>query len=78
MKTNERINAALLASTLVLLILFIFQAYVLIQEKKAVEQRDELLEYWYQKNDSLLDANIALSEKYWDLKDSLIIIKFEK
>lgn len=36
-------------------------------------EQNELLDFWCEKVDSLLDSNMELSTRYWDLKDSLAI-----
>ena len=70
------INGVLVALVIVLLVLFVFTAWALTRTKEYVEQQEVFIDYWHHKTDSLLDANMALSEKYCDLKDSLITIKY--
>ena len=74
MKTNQ-INGALIAVVLVLLVLFVFTEWALRRTNECMEQQQVFIEYLLHKTDSLLDANLALSEKYWDLQDSLMIVK---
>lgn len=73
---NEKINIALLFGFLVMTVLFCFLAYVHTRTKEYVILKEEMIDYWRHKTDSCFKENIVLWDKYWDLKDSLITIKY--
>ena len=37
-----------------------------------------MLDYWYNKCDSLIDRNYKLSEKVFELQDSIITLKYKE
>lgn len=69
---NVNKNVYLFAMSIIVVVI-IEQAFVITELKSETEEQNELLDFWREKVDSLLDSNMELSTRYWDLKDSLAI-----
>ena len=79
MKTKEQIDEIHTVAVIVLLMLLsTLLACSLWQEQNRSRERKELIDYWHSKTDSLMDENIAIRERYWALKDSLMTIKYNR
>jgi hypothetical protein len=57
----------------IIAVVIIEQAFVITELKSETKEQNELLDFWCEKVDSLLDSNMELSTRYWDLKDSLAV-----
>ena len=70
------INAVALAAVVVLFALVIFQGVILVKMKQYNDDSQRFTEYWRHKTDSLSDENFKLYMKVYDLKDSIITLKY--
>jgi len=76
--TAKDVLQCLVAVLVALMFIFGFQVFLLTKMSKAINERDELIDYWAHKSDSLLKENMTLTDRYWDLKDSLIMEKYKE
>ena len=74
---GTKINFAAIAVVVVLFVLVVFQGIVICQLQGAVDDSQTYIDYWRLKTDSLSDANHQLYMQVYDLKDSLITLKYE-
>ena len=74
---GTKINFAAIAVVVVLFVLVVFQGIVICQLQGAVDDSQGYIDYWRLKADSLSDANHQLYMQMFDLKDSLITLKYE-
>lgn len=77
MKENLKFYVLLLAWVLQF-ILTICQAEVIDSYEKDFEYHKKNLDYWYHKCDSLIDSNYELAKENYNLKDSIIILKYKE
>ena len=61
-----------------LLILAACLVDVVIEQKRYIDQAEGYIHYWQQQTDSLQTANHQLQMQIFDLRDSLITIKYRK
>lgn len=59
-------------------ILTIYQAEVIDSYEKNFECHKQNLDYWYHKCDSLIDLNYELANENYNLKDTIIILKYKE
>lgn len=69
------INAVTLAAVVVLFALVIFQGVTIDQYN---DDSQRFIEYWRHKTDSLSDENFKLHMQIYELKDSIITLRFER
>ena len=68
-----------LAATAVIIILFALTVYlgiVIGQMQSLNDDSQQYIDYWRHKTDSLSDENFKLHMKVYDLKDSIITLKY--
>ena len=68
-----------LAATAVIIILFALTVYlgiVIGQMQRLNDDSQQYIDYWRHKTDSLSDENFKLHMKVYDLKDSIITLKY--
>ena len=70
------INVAAIAACIVLFVLVVFQGIVLCQMQRLNDDSQQYIDYWRHKTDSLSDENFKLYMKVYDLKDSIITLKY--
>jgi archaellum component FlaF (FlaF/FlaG flagellin family) len=70
------INTVALAAVVVLFALVIFQGVILVKMKQYNDDSQMFTEYWRHKTDSLSDENFKLYMEVYDLKDSIITLKY--
>ena len=75
---KARINFAAIAVIVVLFMMVIFQGIVICQLERAVDDSQGYIDYWRLKTDSLSDENHQLYMQVFDLKDSIITLKYGK
>lgn len=72
------INAVALAAVVVLFALVIFEGIVIGQMQRLNDDSQQCIDYWRHKTDSLSDENFKLYMQIYDLKDSIITLRFER
>ena len=68
-----------LAATAVIIILFgltVYLGIVIGQMQSLNDDSQQYIDYWRHKTDSLSDENFKLHMKVYDLKDSIITLKY--
>ena len=68
-----------LAATVVIIILFgltVYLGIVIGQMQSLNDDSQQYIDYWRHKTDSLSDENFKLHMKVYDLKDSIITLKY--
>lgn len=68
-----------LAATAVIIILFgltVYLGIVIGQMQRLNDDSQQYIDYWRLKADSLSDENLKLHMKVYDLKDSIITLKY--
>ena len=68
-----------LAATAVIIILFgltVYLGIVIGQMQRLNDDSQQYIDYWRHKTDSLSDENFKLYMKVYDLKDSIITLKY--
>lgn len=68
-----------LAVTAVIIILFgltVYLGIVIGQMQRLNDDSQQYIDYWRHKTDSLADENFKLHMKVYDLKDSIITLKY--
>ena len=73
-----RLNVGLLLAAFLLLVLVILQFVVIGVYADSFEEHQQMLDDWHNKCDSLIDRNYELSEKVFELQDSIIAIKYKE
>lgn len=73
-----RLNVGLLVAAFLLFVLVILQFVVIGVYADSFEEHQQMLDYWYNKCDSLIDRNCELSEKVFELQDSIITLKYKE
>lgn len=76
--TGTAINVVALAAVCVLLALVTFQGVTIIKMKQYNDNSQRFTEYWRHKTDSLSDENFKLYMQIYELKDSIITLRFER
>ena len=71
-------NMILWVALVLMFILTVYQAEVIDSYKKNFEYHNQALDYWYHKCDSLIDLNYELAKENYNLKDSIIILKYKE
>ena len=66
------------AAVVVLFALAIFQGVTLVKMKQYYDDSQRFTEYWRHKTDSLSNENFKLYMQVYDLKDSIITLRFER
>lgn len=66
------------AAIVVLFALAIFQGVTLVKMKQYNDDSQRFTEYWRHKTDSLSDENFKLYMQIYELKDSIITLRFER
>ena len=74
---KQKINFAEIAVVVVLFVLVVFQGIVICQLQGAVDDSQDYIDYWRLKADSLSDANHQLRMEWFDMRDSLVTIKYK-
>ena len=77
MTMKQKINFAAIAVVVVLFVLVVFQGIVICQLQGAVDDSQCYIDYWRLKTDSLSDANHQLYMQWFDMRDSLVTIKYK-
>jgi archaellum component FlaF (FlaF/FlaG flagellin family) len=72
------INNGALAAVVVLFALVIFQGVILVKMKQYNDDLQRCNEYWLHKTDSLSHENFKLYMQTYELKDSIITLRFER
>jgi len=72
------INAVALAAVVVLFTLVIFQGVTLVKMKQYNDDSQMFIEYWRHKTDSLSEETFKLNMQIYELKDSIITLRFER
>ena len=70
-----------LTATAVIIILFgltVYLGIVIGQMQRLNDDSQQYIDYWRHKTDSLSDENFKLYMKVYDLKDSIITLRFER
>ena len=75
---GTEINAVALAAVVVLFALVIFQGVTLVKMKQYNDDSQQFIEYWRHKTDSLSDETFKLNMQIYELKDSIITLRFER
>ena len=68
-----------LVATAVIIIMFALAVYlgiVIVQMQNLNDYSQQYIDYWRHKTDSLSDENFKLHMEVYDLKDSIITLKF--
>ena len=68
-----------LAATAVIIVIFALTVYlgiVIGQMQRLNDDSQQYIDYWRHKTDSLSDENFKLHMKVYDLKDSIITLKY--
>ena len=73
-----RLNVGLLLAAFLLLVLVILQFVVIGVYADIFEEHQQMLDDWHNKCDSLIDRNYELSEKVFELQDSIITLKYKE
>lgn len=71
-------NAVALAAAVVLSALVIFQGVTLAKMEQYNDDSQRFAEYWRHKADSLSDENFKLYMQIYELRDSVITLRFER
>ena len=66
------------AAVVVLFALAIFQGVTLVKMKQYNDDSQRFIEYWRNKTDSLQDENFKLYMQIYELKDSIVTLRFER
>ena len=74
---KQKINFAAIAVVVVLFVLVVFQGIAICQLQGAVDDSQGYIDYWRLKADSLSDANHQLYMQWFDMRDSLVTIKYK-
>ena len=72
------VNGVFIALAIVFFVLCIFQGIVIGQMQRLNDDSQQYIDYWRHKTDSLSDENFKLYMKVYDLKDSIITLRFER
>ena len=72
------INAVALAAAVVLLAFGILASKRLVKMQQYNDDSQRFTEYWRHKADSLSDENFKLYMQIYELKDSIITLRFER
>jgi hypothetical protein len=70
------INFAAIAVSFVMFVLVIFQGIVIAKIQGMNDDLQGFTDYWRHKTDSLSDENFKLYMQVYDLKDSIITLKY--
>ena len=72
------VNGVFIALAIVFFVLCIYQGTVLCQMQRLNDDSQQFIEYWRHKTDSLSDENFKLYMQIYELKDSIITLRFER
>ena len=72
------VNGVFIALTIVFFVLCIFQGIVIGQMQRLNDDSQQFIEYWRHKTDSLSDETFKLNMQIYELKDSIITLRFER
>ena len=72
----KRFTTIALVAVVVLFVFAIFQGITLVTMEQYNDDSQRLIEYWRHKTDSLSDENFKLYIQIYELKDSIITLKF--
>ena len=72
------VNDVALSAVVVLFALVIFLSVTLVEMKQYNDDSLRFTEYWRHKTDSLSDENFKLYMQIYELKDSIITLRFER
>ena len=72
------INAVAISAVVVLFALVILQGVTLVKMKQYNDDSQRFTEYWRHKTDSLSSENFKLYMQIYELKDSIITLRFKR
>ena len=72
------VNGVFIALAIVFFVLCIFQGIVIGQMQRLNDDSQQYIDYWRHKTDSLSDENFKLYMQIYELKDSIITLRFER
>ena len=75
---GEKINIGAIAAIIVLFVLCIYQGVMLVKMQQYNDDSQQFIDYWRHKTDSLSDENFKLYMQIYELKDSIITLRFER
>ena len=73
-----RLNVGLLVAAFLVFVLVILQSVIISFYSDCFKEHQQMLDYWYNKCDSLIDRNYELSKKVIELQDSIITLKYKE
>ena len=75
---REKIIIWAIAAIIFLFVLCIYQGVALVKMKQYNDDSQQFVEYWRHKTDSLSDETFKLNMQIYELKDSIIELRFER
>jgi hypothetical protein len=75
---GEKINIVAIAAIIALFVLCIYQGVMLVKMNQYNDDSQRFTEYWRSKTDSLSDENFKLYMQIYELKDSIITLRFDR
>lgn len=75
---GEKINIGAITAIIVLFVLCIYQGVMLVKMQQYNDDSQQFIDYWRHKTDSLSDENFKLYMQIYELKDSIITLRFER
>ena len=72
------VNGVFIALAIVFFVLCIYQGIVLCQMQRLNDESQQYIEYWRHKTDSLSDETFKLNMQIYELKDSIITLRFRR
>lgn len=73
---GDKINIVAIAAIIVLFVLCVFQGVTLVKMQQYNDDSQQFIDYWRHKTDSLSDENFKLYMQIYELKDSIITLRF--
>lgn len=74
---KEKINIGLLATAIVFMALTFFESIIITQYKIICDEEEKAIDYWTHAQDSTSNKNTELILQIYDLKDSIMTIKYK-
>jgi hypothetical protein len=75
---GEKIDIGAIAAIIVLFVLCICQGVMLVKMQQYNDDSQQFIDYWRHKTDSLSDETFKLNMQIYELKDSIITLRFER
>jgi uncharacterized protein YoxC len=75
---TEKLNISLLVVSVLLFVLVVLQFVVIGSYSDSFKEHQQMLDVLHNKCDSIIDKNLELYDKVYELQDSIITLKYKE